>query len=61
MNEDMIKGLLAEIAKYRRDIYAAEDSGGVTILSDNIDPKGEYVEWNDVKRILLKKLGGRWG
>jgi hypothetical protein len=61
MNEDMIKGLLAEIANCRRDIYADESCEGLPILSDSIDPSGEYVEWNDVKRILLKRLGGRWG
>ncbi len=61
MNENMIKGLLEEIANCRRDIYADESCEGLPILSDSIDPRGEYVEWNDVERILLKRLGGRWG
>ena len=39
----------------RRDIYADESCEGFPILSDNIDPKGEYVEWNDIERILRKR------
>jgi hypothetical protein len=55
MNEKIIKELLEEIAEYRRDIYADESCEGFPILSDNIDPKGEYVEWNDIERILRKR------
>ena len=48
-----------EVVAERRDIYADESCEGFPILSDNIDPKGEYVEWYDVERILLKKLKGK--
>jgi hypothetical protein len=56
MNENMIDELLEEIANCRRDIYADESCDGVPILSASIDPRGEYVEWNDVERIILKRL-----
>jgi hypothetical protein len=56
MNEKIIKELLEEIAKYRKDIYADESCDGFPILSNSIDSKGTYVEWYDVERILRKRL-----